>query len=382
MTTSDPRHYDVILSPVITEKATNASEHNKVIFKVAMTATKPQIKEAVEKLFDVKVKSVNTLRRARQVEDLQGPRRAAVRHQARDRDPRRGPNDRRDHGAVRERRDGTQKLQSGHARPAPAGAGRSLRRCYTGKPVKALTEGKNSTGGRNNNGRITIRYRGGGHKQAYRKIDFKRRKFDVPAKVERIEYDPNRTGFIALIKYEDGELAYILAPQRLSVGDTVVAGEHVDVKPGNAMPIANIPVGTIVHNIELKIGKGGQIARSAGTYAQIVGRDGEYVILRLNSGEQRLVHGRCIATVGAVSNPDNMNISIGKAGRTPLDGPARPCPRRGHEPGRSSARRAHPRRPSSGDAVGQADQGQEDAQEQAHRQIHHGEPPRAEEDRS
>jgi large subunit ribosomal protein L2 len=137
----------------------------------------------------------------------------------------------------------------------------------------------------------------------------------VPAKVERLEYDPNRTGFIALVKYEDGELAYILAPQRLSPGDTIVAGEHVDVKPGNAMPAANIPVGTIVHNIELKIGKGGQIARSAGAYAQIVGRDGEYVILRLNSGEQRLVHGRCLASIGAVSNPDNMNISIGKAGR-------------------------------------------------------------------
>src|SRR6202050_3635271 len=186
---------------------------------------------------------------------------------------------------------------------------------YSGKPVKALTEGKSSTGCRNNTGRITSRYRGGGHKQAYRKIDFKRRKFDVPAKVERLEYDPNRTGFIALIKYEDGELNYIMAVQRLAVGDTVVAGEHVDVKPGNAMPTANIPVGTIVHNIELKVGKGGQIARSAGTYVQIVGRDGEYVILRLNSGEQRLVNGHCIATFGAVSNPDNMNISIGKAGR-------------------------------------------------------------------
>jgi large subunit ribosomal protein L2 len=186
---------------------------------------------------------------------------------------------------------------------------------HTGKPVKALTEGKNSTGGRNNNGHITSRYRGGGHKRSYRTIDFKRRKFDVPAKVERLEYDPNRTAFIALVKYNDGELAYILAPQRLGVGDAVIAGEHVDVKPGNAMPIANIPVGTIVHNIELKIGKGGQIARSAGTYAQIVGRDGEYVIVRLNSTEQRLVHGRCLATVGAVSNPDNMNISISKAGR-------------------------------------------------------------------
>jgi large subunit ribosomal protein L2 len=187
---------------------------------------------------------------------------------------------------------------------------------YQGKPVKALTEGKNSSGGRNNNGRITVRFRGGGHKQAYRVVDFKRRKFDVPAKVERIEYDPNRTAFIALLKYEDGEQAYILAPQRIAEGDTVVAGEHVDVKPGNAMPLASAPIGTIVHNVELKIGKGGQIARSAGTYAQIVGRDQEYIIVRLNSGEQRLVHGRCMATVGAVSNSDHMNISIGKAGRT------------------------------------------------------------------
>jgi large subunit ribosomal protein L2 len=187
---------------------------------------------------------------------------------------------------------------------------------YKGAPVKTLTEGKSSTGGRNNNGRITTRFRGGGHKKSFRVIDFKRRKFDAPAKVERLEYDPNRTAFIALVKYEDGELAYILAAQRMAVGDTVVAGEYVDVKPGNAMPAGNIPVGTIVHNIELKIGKGGQIARSAGSYAQIVGRDGEYVILRLNSGEQRLVHGRCMASIGAVSNPDHMNISIGKAGRT------------------------------------------------------------------
>jgi len=187
---------------------------------------------------------------------------------------------------------------------------------HKGKPVKTLTEGKNSTGGRNNNGRITVRFRGGGHKKALRRVDFKRRKFDVPARVERIEYDPNRTGFVALLKYDDGDIAYILAPQRLAQGDLVVAGEHVDVKPGNAMPAGNMPIGTIVHNVEFKIGKGGQLARSAGTYAQIVGRDHDYVILRLNSGEQRLVHGRCMATVGAVSNPDHMNISIGKAGRT------------------------------------------------------------------
>ena len=186
---------------------------------------------------------------------------------------------------------------------------------HKGPPVKALTEGQHSSGGRNNNGRTTVRFRGGGHKQAYRRIDFKRAKFDVAATVERLEYDPNRTAFIALIKYQDGEQAYILAPQRLGAGDSVIAGEQVDVKPGNAMPLGSIPVGTIVHNVELKIGKGGQIARSAGSYAQIVGRDQDYVILRLNSAEQRLVHGRCMATVGAVSNPDNMNTTIGKAGR-------------------------------------------------------------------
>ncbi len=186
---------------------------------------------------------------------------------------------------------------------------------YKGKPVKSLTEGKSSTGGRNNLGRVTSRFRGGGHKKSYRLVDFKRRKTDMAAVVERIEYDPNRSAFIALIKYADGELSYILAPQRLAVGDSVLAGESVDVKPGNCMPVANIPVGTIVHNVEMKIGKGGAVARSAGTYAQIVGRDEGYVILRLNSGEQRLVHGRCLASIGAVSNPDHMNVSIGKAGR-------------------------------------------------------------------
>ena len=187
---------------------------------------------------------------------------------------------------------------------------------YKGKPVKQLTEGKYSSGGRNNHGRTTVRFRGGGHKQAYRVVDFKRRKFDVNGRIERIEYDPNRTAFIALLKYDDGELAYILAPQRMAEGDIIVAGEHVDVKPGNAMPLGNMPIGTIVHNIELKIGKGGQMARSAGTYAQIVGRDQDYVIMRLNSGEQRLVHGKCMGTVGAVSNPDNMNTTVGKAGRS------------------------------------------------------------------
>jgi large subunit ribosomal protein L2 len=188
---------------------------------------------------------------------------------------------------------------------------------YKGKPVKALTVGKPEKGGRNNLGRVTVRFRGGGHKQTYRLVDFRRReKMNEVATVERLEYDPNRTSFIALVKYSDGTLSYILAPQRLAVGDQVVAGDQVDIKPGNAMPIGNIPVGTIVHNVEIKIGKGGQIARSAGSYVQIVGRDQGYVSVRLNSGEQRLVHGSCFATVGAVSNPDHMNISLGKAGRS------------------------------------------------------------------
>ena len=186
---------------------------------------------------------------------------------------------------------------------------------YKGKPVKQLTEGKNKSGGRNNHGRTTSRFRGGGHKQSYRYVDFKRRKFDVAGTVERLEYDPNRTAFIALIKYEDGELAYILAPQRVKVGDQVIAGERTDVKPGNAMPLGSMPVGTIVHNIELKPGAGGKIARSAGTYCQLVGKDAGYAQIKLQSGELRLVRGECMATVGAVSNPDNMNQHLGKAGR-------------------------------------------------------------------
>lgn len=186
---------------------------------------------------------------------------------------------------------------------------------WKGKPVKKLTEGLTKSGGRNNTGRTTAFRHGGGHKRTYRKVDFKRRKFDVPAKVERLEYDPNRTAFIALITYEDGEQAYILAPQRLAPGDTVVSGQRVDVKPGNAMPLSSIPIGTIVHNVELKAGKGGQIARSAGTFVQLVGRDQGYAILRLASGEQRLVRGECMATIGAVSNPDQSNIKLGKAGR-------------------------------------------------------------------
>ncbi|MFN7173216.1 MAG: 50S ribosomal protein L2 [Thermaurantiacus tibetensis] len=186
---------------------------------------------------------------------------------------------------------------------------------HKGKPVKALTEGLKKTGGRNNMGHATSRGRGGGHKRLYRVIDFKRRRWDDPATVERIEYDPNRSAFIALITYGDGTQSYILAPQRLAPGDQVVAGRRVDVKPGNAMEVGQMPVGTIVHNVELKPGKGGQLARAAGTYMQIVGRDRGMVIVRMNSGEQRYIRSDCMASVGAVSNPDNANVTLAKAGR-------------------------------------------------------------------
>ena len=186
---------------------------------------------------------------------------------------------------------------------------------YKGRPEKSLTKGKTKKGGRNNTGRITMRRQGGGHKQLYRMIDFKRSKRDMEATVLRLEYDPNRTAFIALVEYRDGEKSYILAPQRLSVGDKVISSEKADVKPGNTMTLRVMPVGTIIHNVEMKPGKGGQIARSAGTYAQLVGRDSGYAQVRLKSGEMRMVHQNCMATVGAVSNPDHMNINLGKAGR-------------------------------------------------------------------
>ncbi|MBY0292111.1 MAG: 50S ribosomal protein L2 [Alphaproteobacteria bacterium] len=186
---------------------------------------------------------------------------------------------------------------------------------WKGAPLKSLTEGLRKTGGRNHDGRITTHHIGGGHKRRYRLIDFKRTKRDAPASVVRLEYDPNRTAFIALIKYEDGEHSYILAPQRLAIGDQVISSEKADIKPGNAMPLKNMPIGTIVHNVEMKPGKGGQLARSAGTYIQLVGRDGPAATLKLTSGEVRKINSDCMATVGALSNPDQKNINLGKAGR-------------------------------------------------------------------
>lgn len=187
---------------------------------------------------------------------------------------------------------------------------------WKGKPEKGLTEGLNSPGGRNNRGRVTARRRGGGHKRRYRVIDLRREEMDRSATVLRIEYDPNRTAFIALIEYEDGKRSYILAPQRLAPGDVVAAGRSVDIKPGNALPLQNIPVGTIVHNVEMQRGRGGQIARAAGTYAQLIGKDRGNAQLRLSSGELRMVSAECKATVGAVSNPDQQNVKLGKAGRS------------------------------------------------------------------
>ena len=186
---------------------------------------------------------------------------------------------------------------------------------YKGGPVKKLTEGLSKTGGRNNSGHVTAWQKGGGHKRRYRLIDFKRTKTGMFATVERIEYDPNRSAFIALLKYDDGEQAYIIAPQRLQEGDRVIAANRADIKPGNAMPMENIPVGTIIHNIEMKPGGGGQIARAAGTYVQLIGKDAGFAQLRLGSGELRMVPARCMATIGSVSNADNKNTNMGKAGR-------------------------------------------------------------------
>jgi large subunit ribosomal protein L2 len=183
------------------------------------------------------------------------------------------------------------------------------------RPEKKLTRAMKKSGGRNAHGHITTRHVGGGHKRRYRVIDFKRRKLGVGASVERLEYDPNRSAFIALIRYDDGEVAYILAPQRLKAGDRVIADQRVDVKAGNAAPLKNIPIGTIVHNVELKPGRGGQIARAAGNYVQLVGRDGPFAQIRMSSGEIRRVLADCMASIGAVSNPDHQNINHGKAGR-------------------------------------------------------------------
>ena len=229
---------------------------------------------------------------------------------------------------------------------------------WKGKPVKALTEGLRGKGGRNNTGRITVRWRGGGNKRRYRIVDFKRTKADMPATVERLEYDPNRTAFLALIRYQDGELSYILAPQRLKAGDTVLSGERVDVKPGNSMPMRSMPVGTIIHNIEMKPGKGGQIARSAGTYAQLVGRDQGYALLRLSSGELAYGAGRVPSNDRRGVKPRSAKYRHRQGRAQSLARTAAIGARRGDESDRSPAWRGRgPQlgRSASGHALGQAD---------------------------
>ena len=237
----------------------------------------------------------------------------------------------------------------------------------TSESYKPLTEPLRKSGGRNNRGEVTSWWRGGGHKRNYRIIDFKRDKRDIPATVSTVEYDPNRSARIALLTYADGEKRYILQPLGLKVGDSIVAGDNVDILPGNALPLKHIPLGTEVHNVELRVGKGGQIARSAGSSVQVVAKDGEYASVKMPSGEIRKIHAECLATIGQVGNVDHENVSIGKAGRTPVDGQAAARARRRDEPGRPPARRRRRqdlRRTAPGLAMGPADQGLQDAQSQ------------------
>ena len=200
------------------------------------------------------------------------------------------------------------------------------------EPEKSLTEGLKKSGGRNSNGRKTARHRGGGAKRLYRKIDFKRRKDGIPAKVAHIEYDPNRSAYIALLHYADGEKRYILAPSRLTVGMTVESGPSADIRVGNCLPLTNMPAGTVVHNVELTPGRGAQMGRAAGTSIQLLAKDGDYVTLRLPSGEMRMVRGDCRATIGTVGNSDHQNVKIGKAGRKPPPGHPPTDARYGDEP--------------------------------------------------
>ena len=308
--------HDVIRAPAITEKSTLVSEHNQVVFKVARDATKAEIKAAVEKLFNVKVKAVNTQVRKGKMKTFKQHPLPAERHQARDRDPRRGPHHRRDDRAL-----GEAPWPSRHIRPTTP----SLRQLvlvdrshlWKGAPVKMLTEGKTKSGGRNNYGRITTRHIGGGHKQAYRRVDFRRTKHDMPARVERLEYDPNRTAFIALLKYQDGTLSYILAPQRLG-GGRQRGVRHQGRREARQRDAARFAAGRHDRAQHRAQGRRRRQDRALGRVPtrSSSGRDAGWAILRLNSGETRRVRAECMATVGAVSNPDHLNESIGKAGRT------------------------------------------------------------------
>ena len=312
----------VIIRPVVSEKSYVLSEANRYTFRVHSDAHKTQIRQAIQELFEVNVVDVRTLS-----VKSKPKRRGAVR------------------GRTRAWKKAIVQIEPGQQipifhglsaldwkgkgenhtmairKPKPTSPGRrfasypDFAEVTKSKPEKTLVEGLTKSGGRNARGRKTARHRGGGAKRAYRRIDFKRRKDGVPAKVAAIEYDPNRSAYIALLHYADGEKRYILAPQRLTVGMTVASGDDADIAVGNCLALARMPVGTVVHNVELQPGRGGQMARSAGAAVQLMARDGEMATLRLPSGEMRLVRAECRATVGTIGNADHQNVKIGKAGR-------------------------------------------------------------------
>src|SRR5438094_5786084 len=308
-----PDQHRLIVSPVITQKSSAAYQARKeYAFRVDTAATKPQIRAAIEALFKVTVTDVRTLVVRAGAARAVSP---AVRAVAR-------PGKRRSSRSKKATRSPCSRADMGIRQFRPMTPGTRFRsvsdfaEITKSEPEKSLLEPLQRTGGRNNKGHITNRWQGGGHKRRYRRIDFRREKFGIPAKVAAVEYDPNRTSRIALLHYADGEKRYILAPKGLAVGDTVVSGPGSDIRVGNAMPLFEIPLGTTVHNVELKIGRGGQLARSAGTGIQVVAKEGNYVTLRLRSTEMRMVRGECLATIGEVGNPEHELLSIGKAGKS------------------------------------------------------------------
>ena len=329
--------FSVIKRPIITEKGLDKKEENSTLcFEVNVHANKREVKEAVEKLFKVKVASVNTSNfsgKMRRRGKFSGYRpdwkKAYVTLEA---------------GRKNDRIRGERLAWgSNHSDQRPLRFG--SRRITTSDditkdhPEKSLVTTKTRTGGRNSTGRLTVRHRGGGHKKLYRIIDFKRDKVGIPAKVEAIEYDPNRSACIALLHYADGEKRYILQPVGLQVGATIVSGPDADILVGNALPLKNIPLGTTIHNIEMRQGRGAQMARSAGSAAQLVAKEGDYAHVKMPSGEVRQIHIECMATIGQVGNLDHSNMTLGKAGRTRWLGKAAYGSRCGDESGRPSARR-------------------------------------------
>ena len=307
---------DVIRRPLITEKTSILREDGRtIVFQVAPGANKIEIRRAVEQLLGSKVDSIRTsiahgkIKRQGRFAGRRSGLEEGVREAARGRE---------DAGIPGRARSSTMPIRKYN--PTSPGSGfrpcRPSTRSRRTEPHKPLVEPLHRSGGRNNQGTLTSWWRGGGHKRMYRIIDFKRDKRDIPAKVSTIEYDPNRSARIALLTYADGEKRYILQPVGLKVGDTIVAGQNVDILPGNCLPLKNIPLGTLLHNVELRPGKGGQIARSAGSSVQLVAKEGEYASVKMPSGEIRKINIECFATIGQVGNLDHENVSIGKAGRS------------------------------------------------------------------